>query len=297
MWTRHTLTIDDATLVYYTAGNGPVLLWINGGPGDNHQYLRTIAEPFTAQFTCVLYDQRGCGESKMPTVDETTVSIDHYVSDIEALRVHLDVDRITLVGHSWGAMLALVYSAIRPEHVSRQVLVGLGPLTRDAASINHTNLRKPLNRHDRYLYDVLRGQRKVAVAQREDGAQARLHKRIVTDFYSRAWFYSAEIGRRWAENYVRSYDHNPYLAGILLGQFYAMDVLSMVNSLAMPTLVVYGHQDTADITQAYVLAEHMTYVRIRLLNECGHYPWLEQPDLFFAELTRFLGTATGNLIG
>lgn len=288
MWQPHRLEREALTLVTYHAGSGPPVIWVNGGPGDDHRSLRQVAEPLTPYAHCVLYDQRGCGQSTLTPVDETTISVDAFVDDLDAIRRDLGEEQITLIGHSWGAILALIYSANHPDHVARQVLISMGPLTREAAAVNRANLRKPFNRHDRYLFDVLRGQRQVAIANGAEDQQTRLHQRIAAEYYSRAWFYSPEAARAWATDYQANYAHNPHLASLLMPQVYDMNVLSLVNGLSVPTLVIYGYQDTQPITQAYVLAEHLHYVQTTLINECGHVPWMEQPEAFYDAVFRFL---------
>ena len=57
---------------------------------------------------------------------------------------------------------------------------------------------------------------------------------------------------------------------------------------AGPLLIVYGYQDFEPITRAYLPRDRLPHARASLLNECGHHPWLEQPEAFFEQLVRFL---------
>jgi pimeloyl-ACP methyl ester carboxylesterase len=61
-----------------------------------------------------------------------------------------------------------------------------------------------------------------------------------------------------------------------------------LGRITAPVLIVYGYQDFEPITQAYLLREQLPHAQLCLLNECGHLPWLEQPELFYTALTEFL---------
>src|SRR5438067_2807308 len=100
-WQERLLPTSDLHLAFYEAGNGPTILFLHGGPGDDHRYMRPLAEPLTNDFHCVLYDQRGSGRSVLDRLDETTLHINRFFEDIEALRTHLGQARLTLMGHSW----------------------------------------------------------------------------------------------------------------------------------------------------------------------------------------------------
>ncbi len=106
---RHTLSRPDHDLAWYSLGTGPTVIWLNGGPGDDHHYLRSMVEPLAESMRCVLYDQRGCGASTLETLDATTLDVSLFVGDLEALRQDLGEDALVLAGHSWGATLALLY--------------------------------------------------------------------------------------------------------------------------------------------------------------------------------------------
>lgn len=106
MWREHRLPRDDHALAWFAFGDpspgGAPLVLLNGGPGDDHRYLRPVAERLAAGRACVLYDQRGCGASRLDRLDGDTLHIDRFVADLDALREALGVARIDLFGHSWG---------------------------------------------------------------------------------------------------------------------------------------------------------------------------------------------------
>src|SRR5947209_8126427 len=92
-WQEHILPLLDHNLAWYERGNGPAVIGMTGGPGDDHSYLRPVVEPLASQFHWILYDQRGTGRSVLERQDEETLGVDRFVEDLEGLRVHLGQDR------------------------------------------------------------------------------------------------------------------------------------------------------------------------------------------------------------
>jgi proline iminopeptidase len=70
MWQEHSLPIPDGRLLWCDSGRGPCVVFLHGGPGDEHRSLRSLAEPFTGHYRCVLYDQRGSGGPAFERLDD-----------------------------------------------------------------------------------------------------------------------------------------------------------------------------------------------------------------------------------
>ncbi|MDQ7024949.1 MAG: alpha/beta hydrolase [Anaerolineae bacterium] len=286
----HYLGTPEATLVYYTYGNAdnPPLLLINGGPGDDHQYLRSVAEHYADSFYCILYDQRGCGKSTASSYNQTVINIVHFMADIDRIRRYLRVERLALWGHSWGAMLALYYGAFYPDKVQSMVLVGMGPLSEAARQVAKTNLLKPLSAIERQAYADLRAQRQQAFAAEDWKHHAQLHIVQLTQYNVRAWFYSPQNATRFAEDFAANYNYNPQVAPLLLPTVRHIDIFSKLQDKHFPLQIVYGYQDFEPITQAYQVQAVLPSAELCFINQAGHIPWYEQPDTFYAQTNAFL---------
>ncbi|MEO3751164.1 prolyl aminopeptidase [Streptomyces sp. B6B3] len=121
----------DVNRIYWeTSGNpdGKPALCVHGGPGSGgRRGARTVFDPAT--YRIILFDQRGCGESR-PHAGDPAVSLEHnttqhLVADMERLREHLGVERWLLYGGSWGSTLILAYAERYPERVSEIVITGV----------------------------------------------------------------------------------------------------------------------------------------------------------------------------
>lgn len=108
--------------------NGKPVVFLHGGPGGGTEAKhRRYFDP--AAYRIVLFDQRGCGRSTpFASLEDNTTW--HLVSDIEALRSHLGIERWQVFGGSWGSTLALAYAETHPERVTELVLRGIFMLRR-----------------------------------------------------------------------------------------------------------------------------------------------------------------------
>lgn len=285
-WLSHRLETAALTLAWYDAGSGEPLIFLSGGPGDSHVYMREVAAPLTGEARCILYDQRGTGRSEIE-VNEATMRLAGFLADLEALRARLALERMTLIGHSWGAQLALHYAVAHPERVERLVLIGLGPLDEEARAVASANLLLPLTAAERAHWQALSARRRAVL---DTGDLATFHEIHLEQMALRlrAWFYSPERASAFLEQYRAGYDLRPEVNRLVVADCRRRPVWGRLDAIDAPTLVVYGYQDFEPITQAARLREELTSVEVTMLNECGHLPWLEQPERFYAALRSFL---------
>src|SRR5256714_13760701 len=123
-------TVDLNGVRIYTrrVGDGPPpVVVLHGGPGAHHDYLLPQYDRLAHGRTLLYYDQRGGGRSSVPR--ETPVGWREHVADLEALRDRWGLDRVTLLGYSWGGLLALLYALEHPARIERLALVSSAPLT------------------------------------------------------------------------------------------------------------------------------------------------------------------------
>ncbi|MEU1787334.1 alpha/beta hydrolase [Streptomyces sparsogenes] len=114
---------DGTRLAYRVTGAGAPVVCVPGGPTDS-RYLGDLGG-LSAYRRLIVLDLRGTGRSAAPE-DISSYRCDRLVDDVEALRVHLGLPRIDLLGHSAGANLATLYAARYPANVGRLALVAPG---------------------------------------------------------------------------------------------------------------------------------------------------------------------------
>jgi proline iminopeptidase len=107
----------------FGAGGKTPLLTLHGGPGAAHNYLLSL-QALADERPVIFYDQLGCGRADAPT-DERLYTVQRSVEELDAVRAALGLDRVALLGHSWGALLAIEYLCQgRGQGVDQLVLSG-----------------------------------------------------------------------------------------------------------------------------------------------------------------------------
>src|SRR3954470_17515727 len=130
--TEGTAFSTDSTPIHYkTIGKGAPLLIINGGPGMNCNGFENLAESLSSTNLAIIYDQRGTGKSTLKIVDTSTITIKLMLDDIERLREHLNIEKWSVLGHSFGGMLASEYAAQYPQRIEKLILSSSGGIDLD----------------------------------------------------------------------------------------------------------------------------------------------------------------------
>ena len=113
-------TADGRELTYRQLGHGPAIVCHPGGPGFSSLYFGDLAGLWEGH-TLIFLNPRGTGGSERPAA-RNAYQIDDYVSDLEELRLHLGLERMLLLGHSHGGVVAQAYAAKHPARVRKLVL-------------------------------------------------------------------------------------------------------------------------------------------------------------------------------
>jgi proline iminopeptidase len=115
--------IDETKLYYNITGSGDTLVVLHGGPGLSHKYLKPQLDSFLSdRFTLWYYDQRGSGWSE-GVKDNTKLTMQRYITDLEAVRSHFNLSKLNLAGHSFGGLLAMYYGIAFPDNLNSLVLI------------------------------------------------------------------------------------------------------------------------------------------------------------------------------
>lgn len=264
-------------------GSGPALVCCHGGPGL-WDYLEPVAEMVDDLVTVYRYDQRACGRSTGdPPYDVTTA-----VADLDALRDHWDLPQWIVLGHSWGATLALAYCLAHPSHV--QALIYLSGTGIDASwkQEYHRNQEVLLTLSEqRHLAD-LRAQLSVVQGAKFDAVErAYCELSWSPDIADRSR--ARELARQLFVDGL----HINFQVNRVLGKdgdrfTQQPTMVEQVATLRIPTLVVHGALDPRPARVARHLAQCMPSASYVELPHVGHLPWIERPDLLGGVVRPFL---------
>lgn len=255
------------------------LVVLHGGPGAHHDYVLPQLLALAERRSCLFYDQRGGGRSK--TDDRTPITWRTHVEDLTAVLAELAPGPVTLVGYSWGALLAMLYAveaaAGRAGPVpARMVLLDPAPATRAF--------------RDQFEAEFARRQASPDIsALREELAASGLRESDPAAYRQRT--FELSVAGYFADP-ARARDLTPFrVTGRVqqsvwesLGEF---DLVTPLRDLRVPSLVVHGRQDPIPLASAAAVADALS-AEVLWLDDCGHVPYVEQPERMFAAVRTFL---------
>jgi len=268
-------------LTWYEIGKGPEVLFLHGNL-DHALYMPMLAG-LGDHNRILLLRQRGAGCWRHPEA-YNALRLEPFLDDIERLRVQRGLDAWAVVGHSWGATLALEYACAHPQRVSQLVLIGMGPINDEMSRHYRANVRKMVHPDRLTQFERVRQAWGEAFASGE-GVPPELDAQYA-ELYSTVWAYASEKAAEIACQYLDAGGYRRVAAGAPRGDPQAL--MERMGRVRCPTLVVYGYQDYEPITQAYLLRERIPHAEIAYVDECGHYPWLDRPAEFRRIWTEFL---------
>jgi proline iminopeptidase len=277
------VSVPDGSLWTTRQGNGPALVCCHGGPGL-WDYLAPVAEMIDDLMTVYRYDQRACGRSTGgPPYDVTTA-----IADLDALRDYWGLSQWTVLGHSWGATLALAYALAHPSRVRALIYLcgtGIDASWHEEYYRNRDALLTPAEQ--RQLADL---QEQLSLAQgAEFDAVERAYCELSwsTDIANRSHaralaqqLFVDDLHVNFQVNRVLWHSGRPFIE--------RPKVAEQVATLRIPTLIIHGELDPRPARVARHLAQCMPSASYVELADVGHLPWIEQPDLLRGVLRSFL---------
>ncbi len=275
------VSVDNTLIHYRTYGAGRPLLIINGGPGMNSDGFEDLAKTLSDEYLTIIYDQRGTGKSVMAKIDETTMTLDLMLEDIESIRKQLDIETWHILGHSFGGMLASAYATVYPQRIDRMVLSSSGGIDLDLLTYFRESLNSKLTQEQLDSLAYWNGR----IAKGDTSYHARLGR-----------------GRSLAPGYVLDQRYYPVIAHRLTqGNTYINQLMwddlrkhrfncaDRLKSFDRPVLIIQGKQDIVMAKTAHTAQRVLWNSRVVLMDHCIHYGWLDNPEVYFGEVRRFFG--------
>jgi proline iminopeptidase len=270
-------------------GDGHPIVVVHGGPDFDHRYLLPELDRLADAFRLVYYDQRGRGRSA-EGVRAEDVTIRSEVEDLDRVRSRFGLESVAVLGHSWGGVVAMEYAIRHPDRVSQLLLLDTGP----ASAGDWRRLRESFAEH-RPAEDRAEKERIAATdAFRRGDLEAEAA-------YYRAHFRMTLRRPDLLEALVARLRAGWTAAGVLLARAIearlyeetseapGWDLFPALRELDVPTLLLHGDHDFIPAELAARIADAVPEARLTVLPGCGHFTFLEAPELVFDEVIRFFG--------
>src|SRR5437899_1038598 len=252
---------NDAELFYTIVGtSGDYVLVLSGGPGEDIRSMQGVADELGKKYRCIMWEQRGTGRSKLPKYDSSTINLNAYIEDIEALRKQVHAEKFIVVGNSWGMILGLAYAGTHSDAVRAVVTLGSGPITSDYLVVFSDNQITRLSPCEIEVRDFWRDPSREA-ADSDRAAFERL--RAATS----AYFYDRTKALQMASE-LRPEDYNFRVPPAFLKAEGKYDIRPTLKTITAPVLLLQGRQDLAgeaNICEAHSLIKNST---IAFIDKC-----------------------------
>lgn len=274
-------------LFYRVEGSGSdTIVVLHGGPGYSMAYLAPDLKPLTRQHVLIFYDQRGTGRSTLVT-DSVSLDAERFADDLEAVRARFKLEKLTLFAHSWGAGVAALYASHHADRIARLIIV-------DGISVRRTLHLSGLQTMDRRRDSVTRARLQELTSQRNTDPGNEGLCRTYFGIFFRATFTDPSAlnktkgdfcagGSDAIANKIKSVDRFTIRS---LGDW---DWRPSLRAVTAPTLVIRGRDDHVPLASSIEWAGAVQHGVFFELRHSGHFPYLEQPEVFFGAVEEFLG--------
>lgn len=271
-----TTAVNGTDLHYEIDGDGTPCLVLHGGLGIDHTLYRRTLGPLSPPLQLVFLDHRCNGRSGRPPIE--TLTMEQLADDAVALADHLGFDGFHVFGHSYGGFVGQELAIRHPARVTALMLVDTTPGQLGTGESDDETEQGPPPPPE---LDALMA----SMAPSDDDAVATgldsmlrfyLHRRDVDEVrvLMGDTIHNASAMRRGFE---------------VLGSWSAVDRLGQI---ACPTLVIAGRHDVfTSWPQAHRIGCRVPGARVEVLEHSGHFPWLDEPDAFFALVRAWLTDA------
>ncbi|HYW49511.1 MAG TPA: alpha/beta hydrolase [Gemmatimonadaceae bacterium] len=286
------VTADSTRLFFRVVGTAPdTVIAIHGGPGVDLESIYGDFLPLARRHTVIFYDQRGTGRSTLPQ-DTGTLNAMQQVSDLDAVRSHFKLARVTLVAHSYGPLLAATYAIAHPARVARMVFFGPVPPRRGdfwqrfATSMQvrmDSTERRALAAANRRLADTSASDSAVRTACTEYWAIA-MRPRLADPVAGMKLIRSdlcASSARGIRYGLTRT-------NGAVMASYGDWDLRSALRTLKVPTLVVHGEAESIPMDLVEEWATSLPDATLIKVPRAAHFAYAERPDLVWPVVERFL---------
>jgi proline iminopeptidase len=269
----------NGTKIYVTAkGEGEPLLVIHGGPGLNHSYFIPYLEGLEKNFKVIYYDQRASGKSAIPGQD--SVSIKFMVDDIEAIRKHLNLKKINILAHSWGAVLAASYGSDYTNNVNTLILSNPSPLSREYDAEIMQLSKKRISAADSTARGVLLKSGMKTPAE---------YEQLMKLTFKMSAFNRSNMDKinfNIPENFTNA--NRSLFGGLMRDPSFQKNFYNDLKKFDFPVLIVTGELDILSDSAIQRLRSSLPKSRIESFTESGHFPFVEETRKFNKVVGQFI---------
>ncbi len=281
--THETVEINGVKHHFEKMGSGDPIVVLHGGPGLFHDYLVPHFYTLAKSHQIIFYDQRGCGKTEFPN-DTLSINIDTYVEDLEAIRGYLKIEKLNLLGHSWGALLALKYAKKYSANLNNLILVSPAPGNSDYFDQTFSNMQKKRSEED--TKELVQTMMSKEFEEREENTFRKaitlgdkvnlVNQKDISKLYEPMKFNKTNASNLMVVN------------SLLEKTYFNFDISEGLDQIQVPTLIIYGDLDNVPFASTQLIHDNMSLSKLEVIKKSCHYPFFETPKEFNLSVKNFL---------
>ncbi len=284
----------NGVMIYYEEfGHGRPLMIVHGGPGASHDYFLPYLIPLAKNNKLIFIDERGSGKSER-LEDVSKYTVENMVEDVEAVRKALNLGKITLLGHSYGGVLAQAYALKYQRYLTHLILCSTFSSTKAMNEV-FVKIKENMDPSLRAKIDSLEK------AGLYGNGLPYEHNRYTNEYMIAAW------GQGYFPYLYQKHpdaNYDPTAGGmswylyremwgsdgeyIIDGNLKSVEYTDKLSTIHVPTLITCGDHDECDPSLSKVMHEKIKGSTLVIFPESGHMTFVDQPDLFMKAINDFL---------
>lgn len=248
---------------------------LHGGPGSDHTYFRPFLSPLAEHVQLVYVDHRGNGRSER--TDPTTYTIEQMVDDLEALRKHLGLGQVHLLGNSFGGMMAQVYATRYPKSIKKIILVTTTPSADFWEEAQEMAEKMGTEEQKAVIPDLFEGR-----VKNDDDLSKWWEVVLPLYFYNKNKQLFDEMGGRT----IHALEVSNFMFAHEIPHY---DVREKLGNVQNETLVIGSEHDwVTPLSQSKLIHDLLPNSELFVFENSGHMPFIEEPELFNKVVSDFL---------
>jgi len=259
--------------------NRDVMILIHGGPGGNHTLYTDIAYDLLEIADLVLIDLRGCGLSEKS--EPRYCTLDHHIDDLQCILQTLELTKPIIHGCSYGALVTLGFS-IKYADIPKKIILSSCAVSGDFIEIAKENLRR------RGTIEQINAAERLWSGRFENQEQFISYYKALAPLYFAKYDAKKVAVPANSQNVPYNIELVNFAFTTFLRTFSFRDKLSQVKA---DTIIFSGKKDWIfDPKQAAILHAGIKNSTLISLDDCGHFPWKDQPEIFLIQVKDFVNT-------
>ncbi len=272
--------VNGNNLYFKVIGEGEPILVIHSGPGMNMEYIEPHMHELAKKNKLIFFDPRSTGKSEIP--DDSLATMHKFlVEDIDGIRKAFGIQKVNLLGHSWGAKMALLYALKYPANIKSLILTNASPL-------NHEFDTLQMDFNDRMAKKPELQEKRMEIIQRHI-SRIEIQQRLAFMYSMYNFMDIDKIQLTFPSNYGDaqralfrglSYDY----------KMYDTDLYPLLKNIKAPVLVIHGDADGLSLGASEKLVSCLGSNNVKLVHfeKSGFFPFMEEPERFATTVNAFV---------